>query len=217
MRGLAVAGAALAALVTASPPARATCEAEAADLRVHLRAERDSAFWWNTGWAIAFGVAAAGQLTVALLELTPGGEFDRDNADTLYVGAAKATIGLASRLVLPLTIPVPVKLDDPCRDLASLRDALTLAGTRERRSFWLTHLGGTALNLAGAILLGYRRSFEIGALSFAIGYPVGLANAYTQPRRSWKKWRREQATWSVGAVGVRSDGTDWTAWVGGRW
>lgn len=215
-------------VVALAVPARAAhandCATEAAELRTHLTVEKRRAFRWNTAWAIAFGAAAAGQLTLALTKYRPIGEFDRDYEETLYVGAAKASIGVAARLVLPLRITVPPPAADPCSDVVALRSALADAGRRERRSFWLTHLGGTALNLAGAALLTHRRSFKVGAISFAISYPVGPANAYTQPRRSWKLWRERRATWAVGlSAGPSplapspSTSTTWTAWVGGTW
>lgn len=201
--------------VAASPAtARAErCADEATQLRAHLVEEKRRAFRWNYGWAIAFGAAAVGQLTLAVTETKPLGTFDRDYEETLYVGAAKATIGVLARVVLPLHVDVPAAAADPCVDVVALRAALEEAGRRERRSFWLTHLGGTALNLAGAALLTYRRSFKVGAISFAISYPVGPANAYTQPRRSWHLWRERRVQWQLGMSG----GETWTAWVGGSW
>jgi hypothetical protein len=204
---------------TAAPARGAPCDEEAVELRAHLDEEKRRTFRWNTAWAIAFGAAAATQLTLALTETNLFGEFDADYEDTLYVGASKATIGLLARVVVPLRVSVPAATGDACRDVALLRDALEEAGKRERRSFWLTHIGGTALNLAGAAILTYRRSFKTGAISFAISYPVGPASAYTQPRRSWHWWRERRASWTVQA-GVAANDTaadTWTLSLAGEW
>ena len=63
---------------------------------------------------------------------------------------------------------------------AELRASLTKIAKKERRAFWLTHLGGTALNLASAALLWYRHDLRTGIISFAISYPVGPLSAYTR-------------------------------------
>ena len=192
----------------ASGPA---CADEAAELRAHLAAEARWARRWNAAWAISFGGAAAAQLALGLSRTNPLGTFDRDYEETLFVGAAKAGVGLLVRLVLPLRVRVPARDDDPCAGVVALRAAVADAGRRERRSFWLTHVGGTALNLAGAAVLAYRRSLAVGAVSFAISYPIGPLHAYTQPRRSWHRWRERRASWTVGATG----GAATTVWLGG--
>lgn len=183
-----------------SAQAQPDCAPEADRLRAHLVEARQSTARWNLGWSIAFGAAAAGQLTLALAKTNPFGDFDRDYEETLYVGAAKATIGLASRLVLPLGTDVPPPDADRCVELTALRASITRLAKKERRLFWLTHIGGTALNLTGAIILWQRRSFSVGAISFAISYPIGPLSAYTLPRKSWKLWRREREAWSISVV-----------------
>jgi hypothetical protein len=188
------------AAVAPRPAAATSCADEAVSVRAHLELESRRARRWNTAWVIAFGGAAVVQGTLAVTETKPFGTFDRDYEETLYVGAAKATIGAAARLVLPLHIAVPAASADPCSDLPALRDALADAGRRERRTFWLTHLGGLALNLAGAALLTYRRSFSVGVTSFLISFPIGPTSAYTEPRRSWHRWRESRASWSVSAT-----------------
>ncbi|MDB4961094.1 MAG: hypothetical protein JWP01_1093 [Myxococcales bacterium] len=188
--------AALAAPVDAAPD----CAREADRLRAHLEQASRNASRWTYGWAIAFGAAAAGQLTLALTEIKPFGTFDADYEETLYVGAAKASIGLLSRVVLPLRVHVPAPDADRCAELTALRAAVTTTAHAERRSFWLNHVGGFALNLAGAGLLWHRRSFSVGAISFAMSYPIGLLSAYTQPRKTWHLWRDEHVTWSTGVI-----------------
>lgn len=184
-------------LLALAAPAHAApdCAGEAELLRAHLERAAITTRRWNVGWGVAFAGAAAGQVALALAEYNPLGEFDAAAEETLYVGAVKATLGLATRLVLPIGVDVPAPQADRCAELIALRAELTRIAKKERRTFWLTHLGGTALNLAGAGLLWSRHSFKDGALSFAISYPVGALSAYTLPRASWKTWRAQQATW----------------------
>lgn len=200
------------AIALAPGAARADCGRDADALRTHLTSQARGVRIWNTAWAIAFGAAAAGQFALAAAETNPLGTFDRDYQETLYVGAAKATIGFASRVVMPLRVDVPAPDPDRCRDLAQLRASLTAIAKKERQTFWLTHLGGLAINLAGAGLLWERRSFAVGALSFAMSFPIGPISAYTMPRGSWHRWRDEHAAWSI-AVTPRADG--WSLGVAG--
>jgi hypothetical protein len=178
----------------------ADCAADADRLRSHLEEARTNTSRWNLAWSIAFGVAAAGQFVLAAAEWNPLGDFDANYRDTLYVGGAKATIGLASRFVFPLRAHVPPPNADRCVELAELRKAVTYIAKKERQSFWLTHVGGMAVNLAGVGILWYRRSLGVGAVSFAISYPVGLTSAYTLPRASWHLWREEKSSWTVGIL-----------------
>lgn len=206
MRGHVLVGV-VAGVLAAVAPAHAedACTPEADALRAHLVEAERATYRWNLGWTIAFGAASAGQLALATLEVNPLGTFDTQYRDTLYVGAAKAGIGFASRLVLPLRVDVPAPLPDRCADRTVLRATLTRLATKERRLFWLTHIGGMALNLGGMALLWERHGASTGLVSFAISYPVGTLSAYTLPRGSWKRWRAEQAGWSVG-VGATGAG-----------
>ena len=79
-------------------------------------------------------------------------------------------------------------------------NAKWLVGPRSVRRFWpvLNLFGGLALNVAGAAFLWSRRSLSVGAISFAMSYPVGLLSTYTMPRASWHLWRAEHATWTAG-------------------
>jgi hypothetical protein len=192
--------------------AEAACATDADRLRSHLVQAERSSFRWNLSWSIVFGAAAAGQLVLAATETNPLGTFDQDSKETLYVGAAKATIGLASRLVFPLRVSLPAPLADRCEELSALRATVQGMAKKQRQVFWLTHLGGTALNLAGALVLWSRRSFSVGALSFLISYPVGITSAYTLPRKTWKLWRAEAPGWSVGVM----PGRERTLFVMGR-
>jgi len=215
MTGRVIIGA-IGACVAAAAPARADdgCAHEAAALRAHLVDAERATYRWNLGWTIAFGAASAGQVALAALEVNPLGTFDANYRDTLYVGAAKAGLGFASRLVLPLAVDVPAPLADRCADRAVLRATLTRLATKERRLFWLTHLGGMALNLGGMALLWERHGATTGLVSFAISYPVGMLSAYTLPRGSWKRWRAERAGWTVG---VGATGLGPSVSIAGAW
>jgi hypothetical protein len=192
----------------------ADCAADADRLRSHLEEARTNTSRWNLAWSVVFGVAAAGQFALAATDYNPLGDFDADYRDTLLVGGTKATIGLASRFVFPLRAYVPAPNADRCVELAELRKAVTAIGKKERQSFWLTHLGGMAVNLAGVGILWYRRSFGVGAVSFAISYPVGITSAYTLPRASWHLWREEKSSWTVGILPSREQTT---LVLGGEW
>ena len=189
-------------LVALRAPAHADCAADAARLRRHLVEEAHRADTWNTAWALGFGAAAAGQLGAIDVELNPLGTYDAKFESTLYVGALKAGIGAASRVVLPLRIPIPEPLPDPCDDARSLRRAVAKAAKIERSSFWLTIVGGTAINLAGAIYLTAKHDFGTGALSFASSLPIAPLTAFTQPRGSLKLYKRSRVEWSVGVSSV---------------
>jgi hypothetical protein len=207
--------ASLAFMMATTTFASADCEQEATELRAHLDDESGRAKRWNTVWAILFGAAAVGQAAFAIAEVDPlGGDFDEDTRDTLWVGTGKATLAFGSKVILPLKIPVPARTSDACTDVATMHKALGEAAKREKRSFWLTHLGGTAINLGAATFLTVRHSLKVGAISFAVSFPVGPASAYTQPRASWKKYRRLEPTWTVGASTTADAGT---LWVGGQW
>lgn len=180
--------------------AAADCAADATALRAHLTEQAPRVRTWNLAWGIAFGAAAAGQVALAATQEKPLGTFDKDYQETLYVGAAKATLGAGARLVMPLRIRIPAIDPDPCTDLAHLRASLAKIGRQERQTFWLTHLGGIAVNLTGAFILWHRRSFAVGAVSFLISSPVGPISAYTMPRGSWHRWREERASWGVAVL-----------------
>jgi hypothetical protein len=189
------------------------CTEEAATLRAHLEVEAHRARRWNTAWIVGYSALTAGQLALVLTETSPGGTFDQDAKESTYVGAIKSALGATARIVTPLRIAVPASLaGDPCNDVVVLRAALADAGRAERKTFWGGTIGGLAMNLAGAGILTYRRSFEVGAISFASGYVIALLAVYTQPRRSWHAWRERRVSWTAGVAG----GDAWSVWVAGR-
>lgn len=204
-----------ACLATTPRVARAAdCAGDADRLRAHLEQADVSVSRWQLAWTVAFSAAAIGQFALVLAEWKPFGEFDDKYRDTLLVGGTKATIGVGSRLVFPLRVHVPAPNADRCVELAELRRSAAALGKKERQSFWLTHIGGTALNLTGMFVLWNRHTLATGAVSFAISYPVGITSAYTLPRKTWHLWRDEKATWSVGIAPSREQTT---LVLGGTW
>ncbi len=189
-------------LAVARPVALAhaqTCAADAADrgaaLRGRLDRERSKALKWRVGWGVGFGVAFAGQLALALTETAPIGEFDDAAEASLFAGAAKSFVGMSARIVTPVKVPRPAVSGDACADLASAEAALRRAASSERRSFWLNHVGGLAMQAAGTLYIGLSADDAWGdaAISFGLGYAIGLASTYTQPRGAWHEHRRGQA------------------------
>lgn len=178
-----------------------TCAEEVALLRTHLDVEEHRARRWNTAWALAYGSVSAAQFGLVLAEYKPFGTYDTEWRDSMLVGGTKAALGLGVRLVLPLRVRsvAPTSSGDPCADLVALRAALDDGGRRERRAFYFNHLGGLAVNLAGASLLWYRHELKTAAVSFGSGVAAGILAAYTQPRRSWHLWRERRVTWTAGA------------------
>jgi len=195
-----------AALILALAPraAEADCAADADRLRAHLVAVEPAVFRWNTGWTIALGAAAVAQFTVAVTKTNPFGTFDADFQEAMYVGGTKATIGMLARIVTPLRVRLPDANADRCAELTALRASVKKLARQERQNFWLTHLGGLAMNLAGGALLWHRRSFKVGAISVLSSVPVGWAIAYTLPRKTWHLYREESASWTV-TVGAGED------------
>ncbi|HEY1814668.1 MAG TPA: hypothetical protein VGG74_20095 [Kofleriaceae bacterium] len=172
----------IAVLVVAARPARAepTTEDGCALARELLARDHDRAWRWNVGWGI--GLAAAG-IAQAIAAPLIG---NRSERDTLYVGAIESGIGAASSLVLPLVVD---PADEACADFSS---AIAEAARRERNAFYLNHIGGLVVNLAGAAVLAHYTSLSNAALAFGVGYAVALVRTYTAPRSAW------HATFTVG-------------------
>jgi hypothetical protein len=189
---------ALALALGLTPRASADCAREASELREHLTREASRTQTWNTAWAVAFAAAAFGQLALVALERDPLGTYDRAFEEQMLVGAGKASLGAAVRIIRPLTFAIPEATDEPCADVRALRATVARVGRRERNSVLLTVIGGTAVNLLGAWLLWERNDFGTAAQSFATGAVVGPISAYTQPRASWRLWQRRRVDWDLG-------------------
>jgi len=184
-------------VLAAARPADAGCdEADAAARTTKIRAlldgEAKRARRWNLAWGIGFGTVAAGQFGLTLADYTPLGDYDDDKEVGLYFAAGKAALGSLAHVVLPLKIVRPGPLTgDACADLDAAERALRASGRNEQRSFYLNHLGAFAMNAGSLLLLGMVfDTWREGWLGLAIGYPVGLLHAYTQPRRAWRWARR---------------------------
>lgn len=201
-----IAGVVAGALVLAGARAAAACPADAGEraaaIRERLDGERRAAARWRWGWAAGFGAAALAQTAAFLTETTPTGDYD-DAADaSMKVGAAKATVGMAARIVAPIKVPRPSVSGDACADLASAEAAFARAAKSERQSFWLNHVGGLALQVSGTLYIGLSVDDAWGdaAISFGLGWTVGLISTYTQPRGVWKQHRAGGpggVTWQV--------------------
>ena len=173
--------------------AAAQCDAAAVEqVRIAHNREADRAATWNLAWAVAYGVFAAGQVGLAVAEYAPGRTWDHAAAAAMYTGAGKATIGMATRLILPLRLPRVAASGDPCVDAAALRRAHAIAARKERNAFWLQLGGGLALHAAvGTYLVVGEDSWRDAITSFAIGAVASAVTLYTLPKRSW--WSAQPA------------------------
>ena len=190
---------ALLVLAATASRAEAACADQAAELRGFLEKEVAHADKWDLAWGLAFGTVSTLQTAAAVTRFKPGdGVMSDDEEATLYVGAAKSFIGFAAHTVTNIRGPIPERHPDPCVDLAQLRKALAKLGKAERQTFWMTHLGGWAVNLTGGAILWHQRSFKVGLVSILVSLPIGPLSAYTMPRKAWKRWRKEHASWTVG-------------------
>jgi hypothetical protein len=200
-------------LFGAAAEARADCDPaaaakETAEIRATLDREARHARIWDTGWAIGFGVVTAAQLTLALTETDPLGDFDDDIEAGLYVGAVNSGIGFLGHVVLPMKIVRPgAPTGDACADLDAARAALRETAHHQKNAFYLNHIGGFVTNAAALLVLGFGfDTWSQGAQAFALGYPVGLANTYTGPRGAWHRARAlpPAVSWQLVPVKTRS-------------
>ena len=176
-------------------PAADACDPAA--LRAHLARESARAARWNLGWRLFYSAVTIGQAAIAITPIV-----DRDSRRASAVGAAESALGAGSHWLAPLHVEPPVS--DSC---SALRDAIERAGRNERKTFWLLHVGILAVNATGAVVLGELTTWQRGALSFVLGYSIGLVEAYTLPRGSW----HEARAWTAAAI-PRDGG--WTVAVG---
>jgi hypothetical protein len=180
--------------------AEAACADEADKLRAFLVKEAARMDKWDVYWGMAFAGVSASQTALAVTRFKPFGTFDADYRDTLWVGAAKSFLGFGAHTVTAVRVRMPPSREDRCAELTALRRTLEKLGRDQRKTFFMTHFGGLAVNLTGAAILWHRRSFGVALTSVLISLPVGVATAYTMPRRAWHKWRDESPTWTVGVV-----------------
>jgi hypothetical protein len=136
------------------------------------RGEIDRMDRWHFGWAAAYGALTVGQLGLVAAKWNPLGPFDREFRDTLLVGGIESGLGAVAMLLSP-------RLDCDRAKSAKI----------ERTLFWGGHAGNLIVNLTGSLILAHETSWSTGAVSFALGYPIGLLNTYTMPRASWHAMR----------------------------
>jgi hypothetical protein len=179
-------------------PAAAQSCGDADALRAELEREARRVSTWNWSWRIGFTALAVGQAAIAV-----SGSVSDDNTRGLWLGSARSALGALGQWISPLRIEVPPATGDACADRTALRAAAERAARDERQAFWVSHLGGLAINIGGAAVLAGLTSWRNGLLSFATGYPVGLLSTYTMPRASWHRTRA--AAWTAGITA--SDGT----------
>ncbi len=192
---------AIVAIAVAAPQrAEAACAEEADKLRAFLVNEAARMDKWDVYWGMAFAGVSASQVALATTRFKPFGTFDADYEATLWVGAAKSFIGFGAHTVTAVKVRMPPAKADRCAELTALRGTLEKLGRDQRKTFFMTHFGGLAVNLTGAAILWHRRSFGVALTSVLISLPVGVATAYTMPRRAWHRWRDESPSWTVGVA-----------------
>jgi hypothetical protein len=145
---------------------------------------------WNEAWTVTFGAAAIA--TAGFATFAPSSWLTDDARAGLYVTAAKATVGVAAKLVQPLEIDV----EGICRDRRpesrkTRHDLLDEIARREKRALVPGLVGGLLLNSLGLLYMGYGRdAWEAGWISFGIGSGVAVAAVLTAPTQSWLLKRR---------------------------
>ncbi len=178
---------------TAAADPVCTAGVRPAVLRAQLEDEAARTAHRRLAWSIGYGAVSVGQLAIATTSWNPSPDTEQAFRWSMYVGAAKSAIGAVSMLVAP-RLEVPDAVADPCADAVALRAALARNARLERVLFWGSHIGGLVVNLAGTLVLAKQASWSTAALSFAIGYPIGLLNTYSMPRDSWHAWRELSIT-----------------------
>jgi hypothetical protein len=202
---LALRASCIAALIATAVPAHAaaaepcdpaTASAEAAAIRAQLDRDARNGRRWDIAWAVTFGVAAGVQVGAIAAEFTPLGDYDDDAEANLYIGAINSGLGAVTHALLPLDVVRPPDASgDACADLATAQLALRETARHEQQTFYLDHVGGLAVNAAGALILGFGYdAWTEGITSFALGYPVALLATYTQPRGAWHRARNSSET-----------------------
>ena len=191
---------AMTALSARPAAAESSCDEAAAVVRTDQIAEildhdATRAEYSRVAWGTFFGVAAAVELGGAAADYAPFQTETHTVRAAEIVSGSKAAIASLSQVILPLRIDriapaMPGTTNSACHELASAENALRIAAHRERNSFYLNHVGGIALAVAGMLVLGIgEHSWGQAGLSVAEGYPIGLASTYTLPRAAWHAWR----------------------------
>lgn len=193
---------------TSSVMAPERCALEDASLRGYLGDQAARIRRWKIAWGVAFAAGATFEYSLVAAQWNPFGEWDDDARAGALAGAIKASVGVVSKLVLPLkTERAAAPTGDPCVDLANAETALRRMAKRQRRSFYLNHLGGLAVNLTGVLVLGLvADTWKQALMSFVIGAPIGLVSTYTMPRGAWKTVRTPRFTMAAAPMVVPGGG-----------
>jgi len=152
--------------------------------------DQEHAHAWNEAWAVTFGAAALA--SAGLATFAPSKWLTDNTRAGLYVTAAKATIGVASKLVEPLEVDVKGLCGDRRPQSRRTRHVLlNEIARREKRAIVPSIVGGLVLNSFGLLYMGYvRHAWESGWISFGIGSGVAVASVLTAPTQSWLLRRR---------------------------
>jgi hypothetical protein len=153
--------------------------------------DRERAHAWNEAWAVTFGAAALA--SAGLATFAPSSWLTDNTRAGLYVTAAKATIGVASKLVEPLDVDDVKGIcgDRRPQSRRARHVRLNEIARREKHAIIPSIVGGLVLNSFGLLYMGYvRHAWESGWISFGIGSGVAVASVLTAPTQSWLLRRR---------------------------
>jgi len=139
------------------------CGVAAAEPPCDLAHEAHRVERWDQTWGL---LLSAGAIVQGAVALTP--QVDDTTRRVAAVGATESLIVAAGAWILPMRI-------DP-------RGTCDQAATVERNTFRFLHIGNVLYNAAGGIVVTELTDWSHGAVSFAVGYAVGLAQIYTMPR-----------------------------------
>jgi len=168
------------------------------DQRLSREAHRMS--WWNWGWAVGIGASGLGTL-VAVPFVAPENRID------YYTGAVMAGAGVIPFIVAPPNVihdaqqlhaklqAFPPKTDDQVCALLSDAESRLMRDARNERllSGWWSHAANVAINAAGFLFLGFGYHHWLsGALNGGIGFAIGEAVIFTQPRGTMDDLARYQ-------------------------
>jgi hypothetical protein len=166
----------------------------------HLAREAHRMSWWNYGWALGIGASGLGTL-VAVPFVAP------ENRVDYYTGAVMAGAGVIPFLVAPPNVihdsrqlhdllqTFPPKTDDQVCALLSDAESRLVRDARNEHllSGWWSHAANVAINAAGFLFLGFGYHHWLsGALNGGIGFVIGEAVIFTQPRGSMDALARYQ-------------------------
>lgn len=211
----ALASLAIPRIARAGDPADAEVTARLIFLERALEREEPAVRTWSHGWTAGYGGLVIAQAAMAM------NAPDASARAASILGSAKSAVGLAARIVLPLTATSAatrlraIPSDTPAARRAKLGAAERLlaqsaADERFGRS-WVPLIIGAALNLSGAFIL-FRpyRATASGWFGLLSGTAVSQLQFWTQPTGAITAWsaytrgawrspepRRPSVSWSL--------------------